>query len=232
MIKDMTKGSPIKLITLFAMPMLLGNIFQQFYNLADTAIVGNYVGVNALAAVGATGSLNFMIIGFATGVATGFSVVLSKRFGANDIKGVKKAYAMSVVISFIISVLLTVFSLVFMRPVLTLMGTPQNIMGDALDYLNIIFGGLTATVFYNVLSGVMRALGDSKTPLIFLIVSSVINIVLDILFVNTFKLGIEGAALATIISQIISVLLCLWYIKYYLDILKVSKTILKFALKQ
>lgn len=231
MIKDMTKGSPIKLITLFAMPMLLGNIFQQFYNLADTAIVGNYVGVNALAAVGATGSLNFMIIGFATGVATGFSVVLSKRFGANDIKGVKKAYAMSVVISFIISVLLTVFSLVFMRPVLTLMGTPQNIMGDALDYLNIIFGGLTATVFYNVLSGVMRALGDSKTPLIFLIVSSVINIVLDILFVNTFKLGIEGAALATIISQIISVLLCLWYIKYYLDILKVSKDDFKICFK-
>jgi len=224
MIKDMTKGSPIKLIILFALPMLLGNIFQQFYNLADTAIVGKFVGVDALAAVGATTAINFMIVGFATGVATGFSVVLSKRFGANDISGVKKAYTMSIEISLVISIVLTVLSLIFMHPILVLMDTPEEILDEAISYLSIIFGGLTATIFYNVLSGVMRALGDSKTPLIFLIISSILNVVLDILFVRTFELGIEGAALATIISQIISVMLCFLDIKLKFGILKVSKS--------
>lgn len=212
MVKDMTVGSPMKLIISFSIPVLIGNLFQQFYNMVDAIIVGQCIGANALGAVGATGALTFLILGFVFGMTGGFSVIAAQRFGANDEDGLRHAVAMSIYLSAAITVILTALSVVLARPLLELMQTPSEIIDDSYAYIIVIFAGIAAPLFYNLLSGVLRALGDSKTPLYFLIVSSLLNVVLDLLFIAVFQMGVAGAAYATIIAQLVSGLLCLLFI--------------------
>lgn len=212
MVKDMTRGNPLKLILGFALPMAIGNIFQQLYNMADTVIVGKFVGVNALAAVGSTGSLNFLILGFVLGVCGGFSIPVSQCFGAGDIKGVRSCVANAVYLGIGITAFLTLVTLLFTRVFLTWMQTPEDIFQEAYDYIIVIFGGMFSMMMYNLLSGFLRALGDSKAPLLFLVVSSIVNIVLDLVFILVFHSGVSGAAWATVIAQGFSGILCIWFI--------------------
>ena len=223
MTKDMTQGSPVKHILLFSIPLLIGNVFQQFYSMVDTIIVGRFVGVDALAAVGSTGSLVFLINGFALGLTSGFSVMVSQRFGANDEKGLRKAVSSSVVLCSALVVILTTISLIAAKPLLHMMNTPDNIFADAYTYVVIIFAGIITTVAYNMMASILRALGDSKSPLYFLIISSVLNIILDLVFIINFNMRVAGAAYATIISQGVSALLCFIYILKKYTILKLSK---------
>ena len=223
MTKDMTQGSPVKHILLFSIPLLIGNVFQQFYSMVDTIIVGRFVGVDALAAVGSTGSLVFLINGFALGLTSGFSVMVSQRFGANDEKGLRKAVSSSVVLCTALVIILTTISLIAAKPLLHLMNTPDNIFNDAYTYVAIIFAGIITTVAYNMMASILRALGDSKSPLYFLIISSILNIVLDLVFIINFKMGVAGAAYATIISQGVSAVLCFIYILKKYAILKLSR---------
>lgn len=228
MTKDMTSGNPVKLIILFSIPLLIGNIFQQFYSMVDTLIVGRFIGVNALAAVGSTGSISFLIIGFILGLSSGFSVLVSQRFGANDVDGLKKAVTSSIFLCVIITIIVTVISMLCAKPLLILMNTPSDIIESAYSYIFIIFAGVAATVFYNMIASILRALGDSKTPLYFLIISSLINAALDLIFIIYFHMGVEGAAYATVISQGISGLLCLIYTSKKFDILKLQRKDWKF----
>ena len=165
MTNDMTKGNPVKLILLFSIPLLIGNVFQQFYSMVDTIIVGRFVGVDALAAVGSTGSMVFLVNGFATGLTSGFAVLVSQKFGAKDEKGLRKATASAITLTVISVIVATIVSLLGAKPLLKLMNTPENIMGDAYIYVKIIYGGIIATVSYNFIASILRALGDSKTPL-------------------------------------------------------------------
>lgn len=165
MTRNMTAGNPAKLILIFTFPLLIGNIFQQFYSMADTLIVGRTIGVNALAAVGCTGSISFLILGFVSGLTSGFSIVTAQRFGADDEKGVKKSFAAGILLSFAIALVLTVVSVIFTRPMLEMLQTPPEILDDAEAYLRIIFIGIPASVLFNLLSSVLRALGNSKMPL-------------------------------------------------------------------
>jgi len=210
--KDMTQGSPIKLIIMFTIPLLIGNLFQQFYNMADTLIVGRTIGVNALAAVGSTGSIMFFIIGFAQGLTAGLSIITAQRFGAKDIAGVRKSVGTSFWISIVFTIVLTVLSVVFTKPALVMMNTPVEILDDAYSYLIVINAGVGAAVLFNLLANLLRALGDSRTPLLFLVIASILNILLDLAFILVFKMGVAGAGLATVISQLFSCLLCLIYI--------------------
>jgi putative MATE family efflux protein len=219
MVQDMTQGNPVKLILGFTVPMLLGNIFQQFYNMVDAMVVGRFINVNALAAVGSVGSVMYVILGFAMGLTTGFSVIISQKFGAGDEKGVRQATAMSIYLSLVLVILLTVLSVITVNPVLDLMQTPEDIRKDAATYLTIIYAGMIACVFYNLAGSVMRALGDSRTPLIFLAIASVLNVILDLWFVISFQMGVAGVAYATIIAQAVSFFLCLPYIKKHYPIL-------------
>lgn len=228
MTKDMTTGNPVKLILLFSIPLLIGNIFQQFYSMVDTIIVGRFLGVKALAAVGSTGSMSFLIIGFVLGITSGFSVLVSQRFGANDDDGVRKAVGSAIVLSVIMSILITVVSLLLCRPLLNMMNTPSDIIDESYAYISVIFGGTFALFFYNMLSSILRALGDSKTPLYFLIVASILNIILDLVFIVNFSMGVAGAAYATVISQGISALLCLFYTYKKFPILRINKEHLQF----
>lgn len=223
MTKDMTTGNPIKLILAFSIPLFIGNIFQQFYSMADTIIVGRFLGVNSLAAVGSTGSLAFLVNGFVIGLTSGFAVLISQKFGASDNEGVKRAFASSLILSSIMTILVTTISVVSAKPLLELMNTPSNIMKEALSYITIIYAGNIAIIFYNMFSSILRALGDSKTPLYFLIISSILNIILDIVFITNFSMGIAGAAYATIISQGVSAVLCAIFIVKKLPILKLKK---------
>ena len=223
MTNDMTKGNPVKLILLFSIPLLIGNVFQQFYSMVDTIIVGRFVGVDALAAVGATGSMVFLVNGFATGLTSGFAVLVSQKFGAKDENGLRKAVASAVTLTVISVIVVTLVSLIGAKPLLKLMNTPENIMGDAYTYIKIIYGGVVATVAYNLIASILRALGDSKTPLYFLIVSSVLNVILDLVFIINFKMGVAGAAYATIISQGVSAILCLIYTYKKFIILRLKK---------
>lgn len=227
MTKDMTNGNPLKLILTFSIPLLIGNIFQQFYNMADAIIVGRYLGVDALAAVGSTGSMVFLVNGFVIGLTSGFAVLVSQRFGANDIEGVKKAFFSSIILSILMTIIVTFISILSAKPLLTLMNTPENIMSDALTYVVIIYSGNVAIIFYNMFSSVLRSLGDSKTPLFFLIIASILNVILDLVFIINFSFGVAGAAYATIISQFVSALLCSLYILKKLSILKLNKTHMK-----
>ena len=221
MTKDMTSGSPMKLILGFSVPLLFGFLFQQFYNLVDTLIVGRFLGVDALAAVGSTGSLNFLIIGFCMGVCNGFAIPLAHRFGAGDYKAMRAFMMNAVYLAVIFAAVMTVFTVAFCRPILQLMQTPENIIDDAYTYIVIIFAGIPATYLYNLVSGIIRSLGDSRSPLFFLIVSSVLNIGLDFLFILTFHMGVAGAAWATVISQAVSGIGCLFYMKHKFEILKI-----------
>lgn len=199
--KDMTTGSPAKILIQFTIPILLGNIFQQLYNMVDTVIVGRFVGTNALAAVGATGTVVFFILGFLTGFTTGITVITSQRFGAGDIEGMKRSIGNSAILSAVMTIVMTLLSLVLMKPILTLMQTPKDIFDDAYAYISIICLGMGTIVLYNLLSSMLRAIGNSKVPLYFLILSALLNVVLDLVFIINFGMGVKGAAWATVISQ-------------------------------
>ena len=205
---DLTQGKVTRLILSFYFPMLLTNMLQQLYTLADTAIVGKGLGDNALAAVGNMSSLTFLIFGFSMGLANGFSVIIAQSFGAKDYSKLRRSVASSAMLCFMIAILLTIVSTVFLKPVLHLLRTDEAIMHDGLVYGYFIFGGLIATITYNLCSCILRALGDSKTPFIAIIISSVVNIFLDSFFIFVLKTGVEGAAIATIFSQIMSAFIC------------------------
>ena len=185
MTKDMTIGNPLKIILLFSIPVLMGNLFQQFYNMVDTIIVGRYLGEEALAAVGSTGCLMFLVLGFANGIAQGFGVMVSHAFGAKDYRLLKHYVALSLMLTIIVSVILTIPTVAASKQFLLWMNTPENTITMADDYINVIFAGIILTMSYNVLSGILRGIGDSKTPLYFLILSSILNIFLDIFCIVT-----------------------------------------------
>ena len=222
MTKDMTQGSPLKLILAFAVPLMLGSLFQQFYNLADTIIVGRFVGVEALAAVGSVGGLNYLVLGFVNGIACGFSIPISWTFGAKDYKEMRRYTANTVWLSVAFAVVLTVVTGLLCRTILTVMQTPEDIFDGAYQYILIIFLGIPTTFLYNLLAAVIRALGDSKTPVYFLAVSSVLNIALDLLLILYCNAGVAGAALATVISQGVSGLACLVFIAKRFPILRMT----------
>ena len=221
--KDMTKGSPLLVILKFTIPLIIGNVFQQLYNMADTIIVGRYVGSDALAAVGATGTIMFLIVGFAQGITAGFSVLTSQRYGAKDEDGVRRSVANGILLALICTAVLTTLFLLCMHPLLKLMNTPDNIFKDSYAYIMIISAGLITTVFYNLLSSFLRAVGNSQVPLIFLIFSALLNVVLDFVFILQFHMGVAGAAWATILSQGISAVLCLIYIYMRVPVLAPGK---------
>lgn len=222
MTKDMTDGSPMKLILGFSVPLLFGFLFQQFYNLVDTLIVGRFLGVDALAAVGSTGSLNFLIIGFCMGVCNGFAIPLAHKFGAGDYRGMRAFMMNAVYLAVIFSVVMTVLTVIFCRSILQLMQTPENIIDEAYSYIVIIFLGIPATYLYNLISGIIRSMGDSKTPVIFVTLASVLNIALDLILIVGADMGVAGAALATVISQLISGGGCLIYSLKKFEILHTS----------
>lgn len=212
MTQNMTVGKPAKLILLFTLPLLAGNLFQQLYNMMDTLIVGRTLNVNALAAVGCTGSIMFLIIGFVQGMTTGLSIVTAQRYGAGDLDGVRRSFAATIVISAAVTVVLTVLSVPLARPVLQLLRTPEAIIDDAYHYIVVIYAGVAAAMLFNLLSNIVRALGDSRTPLIFLICASMLNIVLDLVLILGAGMGVAGAAVATVAAQTVSGALCILYI--------------------
>ena len=223
MTKDMTSGNPLKLIIGFAIPMFLGMLFQQFYSMVDTVIVGKFLGVGPLAGVGSTSSLNFLVIGFCTGVCNGFAIPVSQMFGAKRDSELRRFVANSAWLCVIFSVVITTAIVACCRPLLTLMHTPKDIFEYAYVYIVIIFLGIPTTFLYNVTAAIIRSLGDSRSPVVFLAIASGINIVLDIVFIVAFHMGVEGPALATVISQGISGLLSLFYMKKKFEILRISK---------
>lgn len=221
--KDMTTGSPMKLILGFAVPMLLGLLFQQFYSMVDTIIVGKWLGVNALAAVGSTGSINFMVIGFCVGVCSGFAIPVAQKFGAGDYRALRKFVANSVWIAAAFALVMTVVVSALCMNILQWMNTPEDIIDQAYSYIFVIFLGIPITYLYNLLSGIIRSLGDSKTPVYFLILSSLLNIVLDLLSIGVLHMGVAGPAWATVISQAVSGILCLLYMVKHFEILHIKK---------
>ena len=225
--KKLTEGSPLKLILGFSVPMLAGLLFQQMYSLVDTIIVGQTLGDSALAAVGSTGSINFLINGGCIGICSGFAIPVAQRFGAESYDSMRKFVGNSIVLSIIIAAILTTIVSVFCYGILEVMQTPADIIELAYDYIFIIFLGIPVTFLYNLTAGIMRSLGDSKTPTYFLIMAAAINIVLDILFIIGFKMSVDGPAFATVISQLIAGLSCLIYMKKKFPILTLSKSDLK-----
>lgn len=220
---DMTVGSPVKLIIQFMIPMCLGNIFQQFYNIADSIIAGQFIGVNALAAIGSTGSLMFFVTGWLNGLTSGFAILVSQLFGAKKYDEMRHYVAMSIYLTAAFAIAMTVGFELANEPILRMMNTPDEVMGDVVKYLAVIYGGLAVTAAYNALSAFLRALGDSKSPLYFLIISALLNVVLDIVFIVNFGMGVEGCGYATVIAQGISALLCLIYIKKKMPLLHLEK---------
>lgn len=229
--KDLTKGNPFKLILLFALPVFIGNVFQQLYNMADTVIVSNTVGTLAFTGVGSTGCLNFLVIGFVGGLTAGFSVRIAQRFGAEDEAGVRRAVGMSYLLCIIITVILTAIAVPLTGPLLRLMQTPEDCYVYAYSYIFTIFCGLAASVFYNMVAGVLRAIGDSKTPLVFLVIAAVLNVGLDFLFIVAFRLPYVGAALATVLSQILSGAACFVYMLKRYPLLRIGREDLKWDWK-
>ena len=230
MTNDMTRGNPVRLILAFMIPTFLGNIFQQFYNLVDSVVAGRYIGVEALAAIGSTTSLIFLVTGWLQGITSGFSIMVAQCFGAGDYKQMRRYVAMSVYLCVAFVAAMTAGLMVFNVPILRLMNTPDEILGPTAAYMGIIYAGLCVTAAYNAFAAVLRALGDSRSPLYFLIISAVINAGLDVLFIVQFHMGVEGCAYATVIAQGISALLCLVYIIRKFDILKLQKSDFEFDL--
>lgn len=221
--KDMTKGSPMKLILGFAVPLLFGLLFQQFYSMVDTIIVGHYLGVDALAAVGATGSVNFLIIGFCMGVCNGFAIPIAQEFGASHEVNLRKYVANSVWLSVIFAVVITIVVSALCRWILQVMRTPANIIEGSYDYIIIIFLGIPVVFLYNMTAAILRSLGDSRTPVIFLVMAAILNIFLDLLCIIGFHMGVAGAAIATVISQAIAGFCCLMFMWKKFPILKLSE---------
>lgn len=221
--RNMTVGNPIKLIVLFALPMFIGNLFQQLYGMVDSIVVGQFIGTHALAAIGITGSLTWLVLGFTEGMTTGFNIVTAQRFGSGDYDGMRHAIVTTAYLGIVMTVLMTAVGMAMIQPMLVWINTPEELMGDALAYITIIFGGMGLSIFYNLTAGVMRALGDSKSPLYFLIIASFINIILDLVFVLWLHMGVAGTAVATIISQGISFVLSLIYMLKRYHVLKFQK---------
>ena len=221
--KDMTSGSTMKLILGFAVPLLMGMLFQQVYSLVDTIIVGRFLGVSALAAVGATGSINFLIVGFCQGICNGFALPVAQRFGAKDYDGLRKYVGNSAVLTIIFGGAITLITVIACRPILELMQTPADIIDLSYHYIVVIFAGIPAIMLYNILSAYLRSLGDSITPVIFLVLSAGLNIGLDLLFIVTFHWGVFGAAFATVLSQAVSGILCLILIIKKFDLLHLKR---------
>ena len=227
-IVDMTAGSPTALILGFAIPMLLGTLFQQFYSMADTIIVGRYLSINALAGVGSTAAINFLINGFVIGMSSGFAIPVAQRFGARDYTDMRKFIANTIWLSLIFSFVVTGLVAIFTKPLLVWTQTPEEIMPYAYQYIFIIFLGIPTTYLYNVTASLIRALGDSKTPVYFLILASVINIVLDFVTIVGFGFSVNGPALATVFSQAVSGILCIFYMRKKFPLLRFAPRELNF----
>ena len=221
--RDMSYGRPIGHILAFSLPLIFGNLFQQMYSMVDTIIVGQYLGVDALAAVGSVGSLQFLIIGFCTGSCAGLSIPVAQRFGAQDEDNLRRYVANSAWIALAMSVVITIVTVLLARNILVWMQTPKNILEDAYAYFVVILAGIPTTILYNLASSIMRALGDSRRPLYFLILSSALNVVLDLVFILNFHMGCAGAAWATILSQLVSGVLCVVYMAKKLPILRMDR---------
>ena len=221
MTKDLTNGSPLKLIITFAFPAFLGMVFQQFYNVVDTIIVGKLLGIGPLAGVGATGSLSFMVLGFCMGICNGFAIPIAQKFGAGDEVELRKYVANSFWLTAFFSLVITVPVCVFCRPILRLMNTPEDVFEYAYQYIFIIFLGIPTAFLYNILAGILRSLGDSRSPLLFLALSSVLNIVLDIVTIKYLHTGVNGPAMATVISQAVSGIICLFYMRRRFTVLHI-----------
>ncbi|MCR5716722.1 MAG: MATE family efflux transporter [Lachnospiraceae bacterium] len=226
--KDLTVGRPIGLILGFSLPVLLGMLFQQFYSIVDTVIVGKIIGVDALAAVGSIGPVCFLIIGFCMGICSGFAIPVAQRFGAKDDSGLRRFVANSIWLSAGFAIVTTIVVCILARQILIWMSTPENIFEDAYLYMLILFLGIPVTFLYNLTSGIIRSLGDSKTPVYFLLMSSFINVGLDLLFIAGFHTGVEGAAIATVVSQLISGISCLIFMIRRYPILHMQQGEMKF----
>lgn len=221
--RDMTSGSPMKMILGFTFPIFIGNVFQQFYNMADAVIVGKFVGTKALAAVGSTGTIMFLIYGFVVGMTAGFTVLTAQKFGAGDMKAMRQTVAGASLLSLVIGLVLTAAFMILMKPWLMAMNTPADIFNDAYIYIMIVSAGILAQMLYNLLASILRALGNSKVPLYFLILSALLNIVLDLILIIVFHMGAAGAAVATVAAQGVSGLLSLVYIIKCVPVLRMSK---------
>ena len=219
----MTVGSPLKLLLSFTIPLFLGNLFQQVYSMVDTIVVGRFVGVDALAALGSVGGFAFMVVGFSIGLGNGFAVIVSQAFGAKDERLMKKSFAMSLILSLIIGALISIVFALFSKILLKLVNTPANILDMANDYIFVIYIGLLTNIYYNLFASILRAVGDSKSPVLFLVISSILNVILDLALVLIIPLGCTGVALATVISQGISAIICYFYINKKLPILRPEK---------
>ncbi len=223
MTKDLTTGSPMKIFIMFSIPILLGNLFQQLYNMVDTIIVGQYLGEEALAAVGTTGCLMFLVLGFANGIAQGFGVMIAQAFGAGNHKQLRHFVALIVVLTILVSLILSLPTTIFSKNLLMLLNVPDNILAMADSYIKVIFAGLILTMAYNVEAGILRGVGDSKTPLYFLLLASVLNIILDFVLIVFAKMGTAGAAYATVIGQGVSAVLCFIYMHVKFPLLRLSR---------
>lgn len=221
--KDLTVGSPMKLILGFMLPLLLGMLFQQLYNMVDTAIVGQYLGITALAGVGSTGSINFLVLGFVLGICAGFAIPVAQMFGSKDLGAMRKYVANTIWISVVFAVVITAATCLLCTNILTLMDTPSDCFREAYDYIFVIFLGIPVTFLYNILSGIIRSVGDSRTPVFFLILSSLLNVGLDLFMILVLNMGVSGAAWATVISQLVSGILCLIYMIKRFEILRLKK---------
>ncbi|MBO7600560.1 MAG: polysaccharide biosynthesis C-terminal domain-containing protein, partial [Lachnospiraceae bacterium] len=208
---NMTEGSPVKLLISFSIPMLIGNIFQQLYNIADSMVVGRLVGAEALGAIGATGSITFMFFALCNGIGSGGGIITSQYFGRDDMGKVKSCIANTAYIMIAFPAVVGVIAFLLAPFLLNLLNTPEAIISESLSYLRLMCVGLVFVSLYNYVSSMLRALGDSKTPLYFLIFSCILNVGLDLLFVGTFKMGVTGAAVATLISQFVSGFFCILY---------------------
>ncbi len=226
--RDLTQGKPLKEIIIFTVPLLFGNVFQQLYSFFDTLIVGRTLGLKALAGVGATGPMIFFIIGFLFAYTQGLTIITAQRFGAKDYAGVRKSFTTSLILCFFTTMLFTLITVPLVRPILMVMQTPSDIFNEAYVYMFISYLGLGTILFYNLLSNVIRALGDSKTPLYFLIIASILNIILDLYFIISLHWGVGGAAVATVISQGVSAILCAFYMFKKFPILRLKKEDWKF----
>ena len=218
--KEMTAGAPLPLILKFTLPLLMGNLLQQTYSLVDAAIVGKFLGINALASVGASTSVVFLILGFCNGCCGGFGIPVAQKFGARDYPTMRGYVAVSLKLAMVMSVSIAIITSLLCASILRWMSTPQNIFDGAYAYLLVTFIGIPATFFYNLLSSIIRALGDSKTPFWFLLLSTVLNIVLDLFCILVLGWGVAGAGIATVVSQGVSAVLCYLYMKRRFDILR------------
>lgn len=227
---NMTTGDPLHLIIMFALPLFVGNLFQQLYNVSDIMIAGYNLGDDAVAAIGATSSIYSLIIGMANGMNNGYAIIVARSFGAKDTEKLKKSVALMLLLNIVVSFVFTIISVVAIKNILIIINTPTEVLDQAYKYIVIILLGMPATIGYNMEAGLLRALGNSKTPLFFLIMSSLLNIVLDLLFIAVFHMGVSGAAIATVLAQLVSVILCFIHILRNFPELKLEKKNFKFKM--